>query len=270
MIPSRGFLLARRFALTALAAGLAGTPLRAEENVIGRQQASSDELLAIFYDFKQDGTGKPTGVRPEDYPRLVADFLEKGWDEAALDPYFRVTKALYATQIFIPLMGAGEAPKAFGVEKIVEPSRWIIHYKGQVSPPEDGVYRFLAYADDIIAVGVDGKTVCIGSRNTSRVKTGWQPAGASVGSAAGGGLTPGDWIPLKAGEPIDLDVIVGERPGGGFCAFLLYEKQGETYPKDDKGNTRYPVFQLAAAPVPDLPLNLAPHVSTGKPWTGHR
>ncbi len=243
---------------------------RAQENIIGSQKSSSGELIAILYDFKQDSSGKPTGAKAEDYPRLVADFLESGWDEAVLDPYFRVTKALYATQVFIPLMSAGEAPKAFGVEKNVEPSRWIIHYKGQVSPPEDGTYRFLAYADDILAVGVNGKTVCIGAYADCRVKTGWQPASGDVGPAGNGGLTPGDWIPMKAGDPIDLDVLVGERPGGGFCAFLLYEKQGETYPKNEQGNTKYPVFQLVPKELPEaIPYQTAP-ASLAKPWTGHQ
>jgi hypothetical protein len=40
----------------------------------------------------------------------------------------------------------------------VQPSNWIIHYKGQVSPPSAGTYRFWGTADDLIAVAVNGKT----------------------------------------------------------------------------------------------------------------
>ncbi|NJK93372.1 MAG: hypothetical protein HC904_17095 [Blastochloris sp.] len=45
-------------------------------------------------------------------------------------------------------------------------------------------------------------------------------------------LRPGDWMELKQGEIIDIDIVVGERPGGSFEAMLAYEKKGVNYPKE--------------------------------------
>ncbi len=45
-------------------------------------------------------------------------------------------------------------------------------YKAQVSPPAPGTYRFVGIADDILAVGVNGKTMLVspygGHKNYSR------------------------------------------------------------------------------------------------------
>ena len=50
---------------------------------------------------------------------------------------------------------------------------------------------------------------------------------------------------FKEGEIFDLDVIIGERPGGLFNAFLMVEKQGGTYNTDRRGHLILPIFQIA-------------------------
>jgi hypothetical protein len=239
-----------------------------ETAVFGSREAGEAGLIGILYDLKQNQKRKPTGVRPPDYSRIIDDFLADNWNESILNRYFRATRALHTTQIFIPLMNAGLAPKAFDVEKVIEPAAWVIFYKGQVSPPEDGVYRFIGYSDDLLAVAVNGKTVCVGARFD--VKSWKAREKAPAIPAANGKLTSGDWIPLKKDEPVDLDVLVGERPGGQFCAFLLYEKQGANYPKDASGRTRYPIFQLSSFQTPPTPSDRAPAFSEGRPWRGYQ
>jgi hypothetical protein len=89
--------------------------------------------------------------------------------------------------------------------------------------------------------------------------------------AANGQLAYGDWMTLKKGEPIDLDVLVGERPGGLFAAFLLYEKQGADYPKSEKGDPMYPIFQLAPFQTPRVPPKEAPAFSESNAvWKGYQ
>ncbi|MFZ4777344.1 MAG: hypothetical protein ACOYM3_18405, partial [Terrimicrobiaceae bacterium] len=66
-------------------------------------------------------------------------------------------------------------------------------------------------------------------------------------------MRAGDWITWKAGQVVDLDVMIGERAGGVFCAFLLIEKRGETYEQVD-GSPVLPVFQLAPFQTP-VPLS---------------
>ncbi|MBC8039738.1 MAG: hypothetical protein H7Y06_04280 [Opitutaceae bacterium] len=56
-----------------------------------------------------------------------------GWDDNVLSFYFKVRCPLYATQIYIPEIKADAAPNAFGVGDIVKSSRWMIHYRGQVT-----------------------------------------------------------------------------------------------------------------------------------------
>jgi hypothetical protein len=253
---------------------LAAAPLRAEpggrEDLFGKKESGTAGLIGIIYDLKQDQKRQPTGVSPADYSGILTEFLEKNWDESVLNRYFRAARPLYTTQIFIPLMGAGEAPKAFEVQNIMKPAVWVVHYKGQVSPPDDGTYRFICYADDMIAVGVNGRTVANGSRPDTRAGS-WKSAEkGKAGAAANGELAYGDWLELKKDEPIDLDVVVGERPGGQFCAFLLYEKKGETYPQEGK-TFRYPIFQLAPFDTPAYPPEDAPaFFKTDRLWKAYQ
>jgi hypothetical protein len=89
--------------------------------------------------------------------------------------------------------------------------------------------------------------------------------GTNKGPEIGNGhLSLGDWVELKKDAPVDLDVLVGERPGGSFCAFLLYEKKGAIYPEKG-GKTIYPAFQLAPGKTPGYPSDL---LQDTKYWEG--
>ena len=264
------------FRLSLMSLMIAGAAAAAEENaaktsqLFGTSEKDGTGLIAIIYDLKQTQAMQPSRITPETYPGVVREFLTKGWDEVVLNRYFRITRPLYSTQIFIPRIDANAAPKAYGVEAVIKPSAWVIHYKGQVSPPEDGIYRFVGYADDLLAVAVNNKTVLIGSRKDMQMDEIWK-AGENQGATAfNGNLDYGDWIPMKKDSPIDLDVLVGERPGADFCAFLLFQKQGVAYSKDTGGHPILPVFQLSDAELPDYGSNKAPKVVRGKLWQHYR
>ena len=237
-------LLILAFAVAASSA-LAQEPASDSAKLFGHAEKEAGGLIAIIYDFKQTQMRRPSTTTPETYPGIVKDFIRQGWDEQVLNRFFRITRPLYSTQVFIPNIPASTAPKAFGVEKVIGPSLWVIHYKGQVSPPEDGTYRFVGYADDILAVAVNSKTVCVGGRSDMYMDSVWKSSDKPGARAFNGDLVYGDWVTLKKEKPIDLDVLIGERPGGEFCAFLLYQKQGDTYQSDPKGHPILPVFQLA-------------------------
>ncbi|HEX8372517.1 MAG TPA: hypothetical protein VF585_07040 [Chthoniobacterales bacterium] len=224
-------------------------------------------LLGTIYDLKQTQQRKPTGVTSESYVPLVDEFLKSDWDETILNKYFRGARPLITTQIFIPIMGANAAPKAYGVEGVIKPALWVAHYKGQVTPPEDGTYRFVGFSDDLLALAVNGKTVLFGGKYTSKV---WKSLGGGA-KAGNGNLAYGEWIPMKKTETIDLDVLIGERPGVHFCAFLLYQKQGETYPMKD-GHPVLPIFQLAPYDTPEADKieNGTPFSKSNKLWKGHQ
>lgn len=258
----------RSFPRTLFAIALANlcAPLRAQDdpNPFGHADKERAGLIAIIYDLKQTQKRQPSRVSSGEYPAVIKEFLTKGWDEDVMNRFFRVTRPLYATQIFIPGMSAGAAPKAFGIQDVVKPSEWMVHYKGQVSPPKDGIYRFVGYADDVLAAAVNGKTVLVGSRPDMNLPSVWKSKEYPGAAAFNGNLFYGDWVEMHKGQPIDLDVLVGERPGGDFCAFLLYQRQGETYPKDSSGALILPVFQLATQAVPGGEGRQAPPFTIAK------
>jgi len=254
-----------RLAVLAMAGMLlSGHPLSAQDGSVlfGREKAGEAALMGIMYDLKQTQRGEPTPINEKDYAMIVSNFVARGFDESVLNRFYRVSKPRHATQLFVPLIGAGAAPKAFGAEKTVKPSRWVIHYKGQVAPPEDGTYRFWGYGDDVLVVAVNGKIVLNGSR-FALTGTSWKSSERGGLPAGNRNLVAGTWVSLKASDPVDLDIIVGEQPGGEFCAFLLVEKEGQIYER--KGDYPVlPIFQVAPFDTPSHVEKSAPF-STGFP-----
>src|SRR5690606_12222070 len=200
----------------------------AQETAFGSSQRSDEgAMLGIFYDLKQSQKRRP--LPPDlDHMRILGAFLDSGWDENVLSRFFRATKPLYATEVLLPTMSAAAAPEAFGLTGIVRPSKWIVIYKAQVSPPADGVYRFVGIADDVLAVAVNGKTVLVSHFGATPDHSRWQePSPEEAIPVWAGRMKRGNWFEAKKGEPIDLDVLVGEIPGNLFGAWLLIEKRGE-------------------------------------------
>ncbi len=243
-------------------------------SVFGKSQQSEAALMGVMYDTKQYPNHKPTYLGVGDgYSGVVAEFINKGWDEGVLNKYYRVSRPLFTTQIFVPNMDAGNAPRAFGAEKLVQPTAWIIEYKGQVSAPEPGEYRFWGCADDVMAVAVDGKTELVGNRfdtNLSSVK--WKQTDPDGAQAADDPLRPGTWFTMTRDQIIDLDIIIGERPGGLFNAFVMIEKRGATYMKDGQGHNILPIFQVAPYDTRALNnVNEEPDFAKGfPPWKSYQ
>lgn len=256
-----------RARLVCLAVLLASAPRAAasgEAGVFGRsERGGTAALVGIFYDLKQTQRREPVPAAGRDYARIVDEFLMSGLDEALLNRFFRAGRPLYTTQIATGRLNAEAAPRAFGVEGVVQPRLWVVHYKGQVAPPGDGAYRFVGVADDMMAVLVNRRVVLVGNHPATKFPTlGWtQPADRGPKVAAHGGAIYGDWIELKADEPVDLDILVGERPGGIFNALVLYEKKGEAYPRTKAGEVILPLFQVAP-----LPSDETRYLTDRPPW----
>lgn len=249
-------------------------PLRAEDEIpsaFGSQTNPGGALIGILYDLKQ--TQKRQPVDPH-FLQIYHEFIRSGWDENVLSPFFRGTRPVYAAQIFVPNMGAAAAPKAFHIEEIVRPTQWLVIYKGQVSPPEDGVYRFVGVADDIMAVAVDGQTVLVSNFGSGEESPHWKPPEPKA-AVPGGPYTMqrGDWFNARRDRPIDLDVLVGEYPGNLFGAWLLIEKQGVEYPviNDPRYGKRavLPLFQVESRRV-DAKAQPVPFSSDGPVWNCHQ
>jgi hypothetical protein len=224
-----------------------------EPAAFGRSERGGAALVGIFYDLKQTQRREPVPGNGRDYTRFIDEFLVAGLDEALFNKFFRAGLPLYTTQIATGRLNAESAPKAFGVEGVVKPRNWVVHYKGQIAPPGDGTYRFVGAADDVMAVAVNRRVVLVSNQPSSKFPLlDWKPpAGQGPRPAAHAGAKYGDWIELRADRPVDIDILIGERPGGVFNALLLYEKKGETYPRNNKGEIILPLFQVAALPMDD-------------------
>lgn len=214
----------------------------ADPSLFGSAQRSAGALIGILYDFKQTQKREPVPMDRHIFERVVAQFIDGGWDEGLLNAYYRVPRALYATELLIPTIDADTAPRAFGVEKTVQPRTWLVHYKGQVAAPTDGTYRFLGDADDFVAVAVNGETVLVADIPGTKLRVKWfaKEAPFRLGGRHGGRFIAGDWIELRAGQPIDLDIITGESPGGQMRCLLGVEKKGVD------NHDEMPPFQLTA------------------------
>lgn len=65
---------------------------------------------------------------------------------------------------------------------------------------------------------------------------------------SGATLEIGDWFSLSKDRPVDMEVLVGERPGGAFYCHLLIEQEGVEYPEGPDGRPILPVFKTAEIP----------------------
>jgi len=77
----------------------------------------------------------------------------------------------------------------------------------------------------------------------------------------------GDSFEVNSLEPVTIDVLMGDEPGGFYNAYLLIADDSKTYPAGPAGVPLYPIFQLGSESlkrVGDQP----PHADTPEPWSG--
>ncbi|MCH2036745.1 MAG: hypothetical protein MK120_07320, partial [Puniceicoccaceae bacterium] len=213
--------------------------------LFGNTAPLAGAMEGTFIDLKQDKYREDT---------VNASWLELGKDYLSnfklreFRKCFNAEQKLHATHFYIPIMPASEAPKAYGVESIVQPNNWVAVYKGQFRSMTGGKYRFVGTADDILIVGVDSNIV-LSAGFTESNPSGWRPSknprfdGPPVSEYLPK-LTDGDWFDLPAGKPVDLNIIIGEIPGGEFACYLFIEKKGIQYEQTDEGRPILPIFKL--------------------------
>jgi hypothetical protein len=231
-------------------------------SLFGSRNLGGGVLTGYLYDFKQNPekeitevgqvyTSTSHGERSKAYRTALSEFVDD-WDEKELEGYFRTKEPLSLTQFFMPFMNAGAAPTAFEVENEVQPSGWLIVYRGHISPPHSGTFRLAGMGDDVLIARVDGKVVFDGSWSA-----GYYPEEGvreKIGPSFGGGpgLMAGKWMRLRAGEVYPIDILLGEVPGGSFCAFLMVQEKGVDYEMHPKGYPVLPLLQMMPTEIPDI------------------
>lgn len=244
-------------------------------NPFGMQDPNRDALVGTFYDFKQTPDRKPTDLTPDGMHEAVQEFGRRNWREQSLSKFYPLSQKVYQTKIYIPYMPANQAPAAFNAEKEVEPSRWIIVYRGNVIAPKSGKFRFVGAADDMIAVRFNDKAVL--DYGFSRVYRGDEspmekdhpkyPYANAKQYERMGGIGAGPEFRVIAGRSYPIEILIGEVPGGIFCATLMIEEIGATYEKTPEGSPILPLFRTdSSVPATSTDDCAIPYDPKGPVW----
>ncbi|GHB99932.1 hypothetical protein [Cerasicoccus arenae] len=213
--------------------------------LFGNTSPLAGALEGTFIDFKQDRNRE---AAPDNgWMEAGKDFM-RNYNLREFRKYFNAPQKLYATHFYIPLMGADRAPQAYGVEQLVQPSNWVAVYQGKFRSMTGGTFRFVGTADDLLIVGVDGRTALYAGFTESNPSK-WKPDDDPRYSPPPVSpyipkLTEGDWFKLSPGEAKDLSVVIGEIPGGEFACYLFIEQKGVNYEKAPDGRPILPIFKL--------------------------
>jgi len=133
----------------------------------------------------------------------------------------------------------------------------VVVYTGLITPPESGSYRFVGHADDVLFVAFKGDLVFEGSwsdvlqKEYSKMHTTQYPHFKTSHQ----NISAGKWVKMNAGEVYQIEILVGEVPGGFFSAWLMVEQKGKEYKKNSKGYPVLPLFQTADTEVPRYQVN---------------
>jgi hypothetical protein len=217
----------------------------------GSKQEVAGALPGRFYDFKQTREGKPVEgydvASREHFTDRVIKIQESDFRPTAFKKFFEAPDSLYLSQIAIALTDAGSAPKYFNVADKVKPSGWLIHYHGNVVANRDITVRFVGVGDDYISVFVKGKPRMINAWPDIRqtVMGRWKPDDPAESEATplpGCPLVIGDWVKFRRGEKVELDIAIGERPGGKVGFVLMTEEKDVQYRTMSNGAKILPLF----------------------------
>ena len=219
----------------------------------GSSNSNSGGLKGHIYDLKQTPKGKPLAYSPASFVVSARSLIENQFDDAAFKDYFKAPKPLYLTHLAVPMAPAEEGPAFFNAEKEIQPRGWIAHYRGTVVVPKTGTYRFSGGGDDFVHVMINGKTVFNYYQTLESLdpkSNGYAPEQPSTRrrapfTRANWWIRYGDWVDLKAGQQIQLDIAVGETPGGQVGFLLQLEQKGVKYEMFNDGNPILPLFTTA-------------------------
>lgn len=240
-------------------------------DLFGSNSRGDGTFVGHFYDLKQTKSGGLSEIGElldqsngnkgdssfqesrEKYRAALARFLN-GWNTGRLDDYFMAPREKFASAFMIPQISADEAPKAFGVQEQVKPREWSALYRGQITAPESGKYRFVGLADDIMVVRVKKSIVIDASLTPISDWRSSDPDDRKYETYEGRKCVIGDWFFLKKGQATPMDVLIGEEPGGYFYCQLYIQKEGVKYPTSSESFTDPDTKKTVTIQRPILPI----------------
>lgn len=221
----------------------------------GSTHRSSGGLEGIMYDFKKKRNGEDVPyeiANPTEFVERAVRLQKSDFSESSLSRYFRAPQSLFLTHLAIPFSNAESGPSFFGADGDIKPSGWMVHYQGRITVPRSGTYRFSGLGDDYLVLMLKGhmRLAACWSDIQPAIAERWEPTkptGEWLGPFGNMRLVYGDWVHLSEGEVIDIDLAIGERPGGKVGFILHVEEKGVDYRKDSQGRPILPLF--ATAPI---------------------
>ena len=217
------------------------------ENPIVQKESTGSDLTGVYYDFKRTRSGNYTGAGADTYQEAVRNFLKSGWNTSALSRFYRSPEKRYSSCMMLPTMSSSAAPAAFG-EDPGSGAYWMIHYKGEIVHPEDITFRFWGVGDEFLVVRLDQKIVFADvwpSSWDTIVGSLWRtndPQSKRYRLGHDTTMGVGDWVTLKGGEPVDMEIAVGDN-GGLAALMLLVEVKGVEYERNSQGGPILPAFK---------------------------
>ncbi|MCF7847906.1 MAG: hypothetical protein K9M45_03560, partial [Kiritimatiellales bacterium] len=235
-------------------------PALEKVSVFGSGRTIGNDFVGTFYDFKRDRRGRTGIMDPDKFTHELKEFVRNGWKPSSIARYYRSPKKLYATTFAIPPILSSVAPAAFDEADTVGYC-WMAHYKGQLVHKDGITFRFWGMGDDIMVIRVDGKLVlnaCWPGDTEGAIAHDWHSTSSDSRKYRLGNndAVIGDWITLEPGVPQNMEVMIGEVPGGVFCAMLVVEEKGVEYEKNSQSGPVLPIFKTTE---PSLDLIEAIH-----------
>jgi len=222
----------------------------------GSTNPGSGGLEGFYYalEHTKHSTQQKPDYKPfsdQKYQEMLLKIQSAGFPDSLTKPYYRAPKPLYLTNLAIPNTPSTQGPKLFGADWLSNgqyAKHWLAHYSGTVTVPRSGTYRFSGIGDNYLNVQIDGRTVL---HFGYAVPKGWEKVmqrdpkhQGPLDAASHWIIRYGEWINLRAGQTIKIDIGIGD--GGGWCGYLLQvEQKGTHYEKTGVGRPILPLFTTA-------------------------
>ena len=221
--------------------------------VFGFKESTGNDFSGRLYDLKRQRNGRFNYIRGEETQRGVPDtfrteiyhYVEKGWDDRKIAKYYRSEKR-YTPHFCFPAIPASMAADQFGVPE-TEGYYFFMKYTGQLVFSRDITFRFWCSANSFGMVQVAGKEVLVAGWEMHVKFFDWWESSESVWKTqyilSDRWMAPSDWITLKAGVPVPMKVLIGNRGHNAVTFILLVEEKGRKYPTRSIGGPLLPLFR---------------------------
>lgn len=207
-------------------------------------------LIGRFYDLKQPIREGAKPMHRQGVVAKIREFDDKKWDQSVFADYYSPAVRLYAPYFYLPRCKASYGPEAFQCNeqeegRKVAPSGWVVVYRGVVTAPESGFYRFVGMGDDTLMVRFNNKLVLeagwsiptrgdmvLGTKRSyqeemisnKNKRAFYQYKQTPHWNNVLGGIPAGEVFKVKKGEKYPIEILVSEIPGNEFGFCLLVEK----------------------------------------------